>query len=210
MKSFFNPDNFLWRGFAYFSDFFMLTACWILCSVPLITMGSATIALYDAAAHGLRMQEPGMYRRFFRTFKKELLRGSLLTLICAAGGLLLNFSYQAVQQLAGESHPMIVTVYFCLMLLPMGWACWVFALESRFSTSLGTLLVNGGKFMLGYLPRTIVIVVLLVIALNVCIQLPFLVIVMPGALVFLQSGSIEKVFKNYMPEDEADSIEEPV
>jgi len=100
MSGFFNPDNWLWKFFGKIYDFFGLSCMWVLCSMPLVTVGPASIALYDAAAHCLRGDETKLAKRFFRTFKKELVPGILLTLVWAAIAMAFWFGYQIVFQMA--------------------------------------------------------------------------------------------------------------
>lgn len=210
MNRFLNPENWLWRFFSRLADFFFTSACWLICCIPVLTIGSATIALYDTVAHCVRGGEGEMFRRFFRTFKNELLRGCLLTVLFAAIAFLLNAGYQILVQSSQGSNTMTVVsiVYFCSLFIPLGWACWCVALESRFVYPFGQLLRNGFAFTFGYLPQTAVIVIIFVLALNLCINLPFLLVFAPGAAAYFQSRFIEKVFIKYMPEEEEDSIEE--
>ena len=67
-NSFFNPENWLWKPFGKIADHLILSALWLLCSVPIVTAGAASTALYDCAAHCTLGGEPGMLSRFFRTF----------------------------------------------------------------------------------------------------------------------------------------------
>ena len=209
MRNFFNPENWLWRGFGLLADYFLLSACWFLCSIPVVTVGSASIALYDAVAHCVKGGEEHMIRRFFRTFKNELLRGCLLTLLFAGLALLLNGGYQVMTQLgSSETMKTLSMVYFCLLLLPLGWACWCLALESRFVYPLGQLLKNALAFTFGHLPQTLAIALVFVVGYNVLLNFPFAVMVVPAPMAHLQSLFIEKVFVKYMPPKEEESIEE--
>ena len=210
MKRFFNPDYWLWKGFGRLADYFLISMCWLICCLPLVTAGSATIAMYDTVYHCIRENEGNLFRRFFTTLKSELLRGCLLTVIFAAAAFLLNAGYQVLTQLGDGSNAMTVLgiVYFCTLFIPLGIACWAVALESRFVYPLGQLLKNSFAFTFAYLPRTAAIVVVFVLVLNLCINFPFFLMVAPAAAGHLQSVFIEKVFKQYMPEEEEESIEE--
>ena len=201
--NFFNPDNWLWRGFGRLADFFILSALWILCSIPVVTIGAASIALYDTVAHCFRYSEGGMIGRFFRTFKKELKRGILLTLVWAVIGYLFNVSYQLVTQLGDGSTfwTIFSLVYFVILVIPVGAACWAIGLESRFTYSFGQLHKNAIMFTLGYFPRTFAIVVIFALFYNVVINLFFMVIFLPAIMVNLQSMFMEPVFRKYMPEE---------
>lgn len=197
----FNSENFIWRWCAKLADYVILSCFWILCCIPVVTIGPACIALYDATAHCVQGPEGGTYRRFFRTFKRELGRGILMTLMWAAICWFLNAGYQVMVQLAeGSSTWTILSiVYFCSLFIPLGTVCWAVALESRFTYSFGALHKNAFIFTFAHLPHTFAIVALLVLAINVCINFFPLIIVIPGLMVYLQSFFAERVLKKYMP-----------
>ena len=202
--NFFNPDNWLWRGFGRLADFFLLSALWILCSIPVVTIGTASIALYDTVAHCFRYNEGGMVSRFFRTFKRELVRGILLTVVWAVAGYLLNVSYQIMTQLGDGSTfwTILSLVYFVILTIPVGMACWAIGLQSRFTYGFGQLHKNAAMFALGYFPRTIAIVLIFVVFYNVLINIFILVMFLPALMVNLQSMFMEPVFRKYMPAEE--------
>ena len=201
---FFNPDNWLWRGFGRLADFFILSILWLVCSIPLVTLGASSIALYDTVAHCFRYNEGGMMARFFRTFKRELVRGILLTVIWAALGYLLNVSYQIVTQLGDGSTfwTVVGLVYFVIMTIPVGIACWAIGLQSRFTYSFMELHKNAAMMTLGYFPRTLAIVVIFALFYNVLLLMPFMLMFLPAIMVNLQSMFMEPVFRKYMPEEE--------
>lgn len=203
MKSFFNSENFLWQWFARIGDFFLLSCMWTLCSLPLVTVGTASIALYDTVAHCVRGKETDLFSRFFRTFKNELGRGILLTLLWAAVGLILNVGYQVIVQVtAGTELSILGVVCFMLLLIPIGVVCWLVAIESRFVYSFAGLHRTAGIFTMAHLPSTLAIVFLFVAALNLLQRIPFLVMFIPGLTATLQSIFIERVFVKYMPKEE--------
>lgn len=200
MKNFFNPENFLWRWFGHLADYFLLSCLWALCSAPLITVGAASIALYDTVAHCVRGKEEDMFRRFFRTLKNELGRGILLTLFWTVAGLTLNFGYQILVQLATQSDVMnmVRIAYFITLVIPLGMGCWAIAIQSRFTHSFFSLHRTALSFTFLHIPQTLAIAALFVIALNLVLNIPFLVMFLPGMTVAFQSWFIEKVFVKYM------------
>ncbi|MBQ8236530.1 MAG: DUF624 domain-containing protein [Oscillospiraceae bacterium] len=210
MNGFFNPDNWLWRSFGKIFDFFGLSCMWFLCSMPLITVGTASIALYDTAAHCLRGTETNLAKRFFSTFKKELIPGILITILWAVIAMLFWFGYQIVYQM-GQADPnlaLFAVVYYFSLLIPVGVLCWVFAVESRFVYRFFQLHKMSLYFTFAHLPATIAVVVLALIAIEICLDFPFMVIFVPGILVYLQSFFIERVFRKYMPEEQTAEVEE--
>ena len=201
--NFFNPENWLWRFFGRLADYFILSILWMVCSIPVVTIGASSIALYDTVAHCFRYEEGEMVKRFFRTFKREQVRGILITVLWAVVALLLNMSYQILTQMGepGSVWSTISVIYFMALLIPVGIACWGIGLESRFAYSFKELHKNAVIFTLGYLPRTLAIVVIFALFYNVLINLPFLIMFLPAIMVNLQSLFMEPVFRKYMPEE---------
>ena len=54
----FNPQNRFWQTLDHFADLLILSLLWLVCSLPLITAGAASAALYDAVARCVRGGEP--------------------------------------------------------------------------------------------------------------------------------------------------------
>lgn len=204
MKRFFDSDNRIWRSINRLADYFLVSICWLLCSLPLLTLGTASIALYDTVAHCIKGDEGHMLRRFFQTFRRELLRGILLTLLWTGAAWLLYAGYQYLVGRSADSNPMTVVsiVYYCSLLIPLGCLCWSLALESRFTASFCQLLKNSFAFTFAYLPTSCAVTALFVLAANLCLNFPVFLAVIPGIMVHLQSHFIEKVFQKHMPAEE--------
>ena len=199
MSGFFNPDNWLWKFFGKAFDFFGLSCMWLLSSMFIVTIGPASIACYDAAARCLRQGEKNMAGRFFRTLKRELIPGILITLVWAVIFFVLWTGFQIVSQMG---TPLITVVYYFSMAVPIGILCWLIPIQSRFVYKFGQLHKMAFIFALRHLPSTLVILALALATLEVCINFPFFLMFLPGIMVYLQSFFIEKVFKKYMPEEE--------
>ena len=71
MNQIFNPENFFWKCFDKMADVVGLSLLWFMCSLPVVTIGPACAALYDASARCVRGGEGSPYGRFLRTFRRE-------------------------------------------------------------------------------------------------------------------------------------------
>ena len=209
MSGFFNPDNFLWRFFGKAFDIFGASCMWLLCSMPLITVGTASIALYDTVAHCLRGSETNLAKRFFGTFKKELIPGILLTILWAAIAMFFWFSYQIIYQMAQADAALSIfaVVYYFTLAIPVGILGWAIAVESRFVYRFFQLHKMALYFCFAHLPTTIIMVLLALAAIEICVDFPFMALFVPGIIVYFQSFFMEKVFKKYMPAEEPEQIE---
>lgn len=204
MRSFFNPENWLWRGFGRIADFFLLSGCWFLACIPLVTIPAACIALYDAAAHCVLNNERGTYSRFFRTWKAELKRSVGIAVMWLAIAFLLSIGYQTLHQRAqaDASQAMFGIVYYFCLSVPVAIFCWLLAVESRFVHRFGQLHKMAVYFTFAHLPTTVCIVAIALVTYELCVRTVFLVMVLPGICAYIQSIFIERVFRKYIPAKE--------
>jgi uncharacterized membrane protein YesL len=196
-------ENFFLRWFGRLADVIVLSLLWTLCSLPLVTMGAATIALYDAIAQCIHGNHESPCKYFFHVFKTELLRGILITLVWAALGVVLYLGYAFLHQW-GQTMPVARTysmVYLGTLLIPVAIFCWLIPLESRFSYGFFGLHKEAATFVIVHLPTTGIMLGVTAVAAVITIVMPALIILLPGLVVTLHSYFAEKVFKQYIDED---------
>ena len=87
----FNYDNPIWSFIGKFCDLLILNILWILLSIPVVTAGAATTAVYYVTLKLVRDEEGPTIRSFFRSFKENFRQATLLWLILLAVGCLLAF-----------------------------------------------------------------------------------------------------------------------
>ncbi len=199
MRNLFNPEKGLWQLLGYIGDLVMLSLLWAVCSVPLVTLGAATAALYDAVVAAFRRGETGYLGRFLSTFKRELVNSLLPTLLW--GGLLALLFWllrRFTASAQGSAAVVAAVAFLVLLLIPLGCACWTFPLLSRFTLGFGQLLGNAARISLGYLPRTLLITASAVASFYLTLRLALLpVFLLPALLALLWSLLMEPVFKKY-------------
>lgn len=202
-KPFFDTENTLWHWVGKLPEMIALSVLWVLFCLPVVTVVPACIALYDAVARNLRPNETGMFRRFFRTFKNELPRGIVLSILWVGLTVFLVWVFYILKARAkeGGSWDVYLLVYQVSTLIPAAVFAWLVPLQSRFVYSFGTLFKNSCIFAISYLPYTALILGIFLAALWALeFALP-LVLILPVLIVLLQSLPIEKVLKKHMPEE---------
>jgi uncharacterized membrane protein YesL len=200
MKSnLFDPESWLWKPFGRIADFILLSALWLLCSLPLVTAGPAFCAMYDCCARCVLGKEGGMTARFFRTFRRELGLGigSLLLWGAVLGlglGILRTFTSNAT---GTDANVILAWGMAFLLALLVGVAAWVFPLLSRFTFRFTDLQLMSVRLALGHLPRTVAVAAVTVASGWLCLRFLLPVIIVPGLGCFLIAHLLEPVFKTY-------------
>ncbi len=210
----FNPLNGFWRGFARVCDVVGLSVCWVVCSLPVVTVGAATTALYDAVFHGVRKGELGDYARFFRTFRDSFKPATLATVpALVLGAALFYFWYVAFVMASGGSRAAVIWLYACRILLLAPLAVWLFAMFtlSRFTFGPWELLKTAAKLALGHLPSAVIVALLTEELAVFTYQKVFLpAFFTPGLAALLCSLFMERIFAPYLPKDQSEDGDETV
>ena len=80
-QGFFNYDNEIWRFVGRLADIMVLNFLWVICSLPIVTLGISTTALYYCTLKIVKDEDDGNARMFFRSFKRNWKEGLIIWLI---------------------------------------------------------------------------------------------------------------------------------
>ena len=86
---FLQQDTFLTKFLSRLIDLVTVSVLWFLCSIPIITIGASTTAMYDVTLHLVLDDTSGIAQTFFSSFRKNYGRATIVFLAFAASGLFL-------------------------------------------------------------------------------------------------------------------------
>lgn len=93
MASFFSIDSAYGRFMNKVGDIILLSVLWLVSSLPVVTMGTATCAAYYTAAKVLRHHSGYVSKEFFRSFKQNLRSSIVFNVFYLIFLVLLVFNY---------------------------------------------------------------------------------------------------------------------
>lgn len=209
MGDLFNPDALLWRWCSRILDIMVLSICWFFCSIPVVTVGAASAALYDAAVHGLRRDEPGAYGRFFRTFRRELKTAVPAAVLWGAALAAVVWGGSQIGTVIQEPVPVLAAAaaFVLLLVFVLGTVSWLFPLLSRFTFSFGALNRTAAQFFIVHLPSSVLLAVLLAVSAWACRRFLFPVFFIPCTEALLASFLVERAFQKHMPPEDPGTTE---
>ena len=165
---------------------------WLLCSLPVVTLGAASSALYYAVVKCIRHERGGLTKSFFKAFRRDFKTATLLWLIFLAAGLLFAADVRAFSRMNGGT---METVGKILLLALLAFFPWVFAFVSRFSNTVGGTLKYCAYLALRNVGRTLLMAAELLGFGLVVWLMPPLIFLLPGLVCLLLSLHIEPVFR---------------
>ena len=176
-------------------DLIYIGVLWLLCSVPLVTLGASSTALYYAVVKCIRHDRGGLTSTFFQGFRRNFRQATLLWLICL-GVILLGlgdvYAFSQMGVRAGE----LLYVLSRLLLLPVPLLFpWIFAFLSRFENTVAGTLRFAFWLAVKYAGKSVLLLLELTAGLVIAWLLPQIAPLLPGVLCLLMSYAIEPALR---------------
>lgn len=211
MGGFFNPEKGVWAALSTMVDVCGLSILWLLLCIPVFTIGPATAALYYAVVKCVRPGEPGAFGAFFRSFRENFRIGALASLACVPAVVLLacGVAIMWANHRSSDAGAVLFVAYCVALILPLGVLCWLFPLLARFTFTLKQLFLTALQLAVGYLPATVVVAALTVLAAVPSAIYWWPALFLPAVAVLAASLLFERIFRRYAPELSGGQEEEP-
>ena len=201
MENLLSVDGALIRILTKLGNLILLNVLWIIGCIPLITIGTSTTAFYYAVVKTVRRERSYPAKEFWQSYKKNLLRGSLVTLIFLAGTLLFYFNREYVAAINHGTAITKVIVYDGLFIIAIALLVCIFPVLSRFSLGLLRIWKLTFVMVIRFAPYTILLVAgTLTIGYLQFRYLPIpLIFMIPALWCYAASFLIERMLKKYTP-----------
>ena len=189
-------------------DLMLLNFLFLLCCVPLVTIGAAVTALDTAVyrlAHGT---EGRLLALFFRTFRQSFRRATPVWLLLLIAGGAAALDIRILSPLGGALRLLCVPFFLLLLIALLAAGC-AFPLLSQFDNTVRGTLKNAVFLSLGYLPRSLLITALNILPFVLALTDLYLFLTVGFLWVFLYFSAaaylnmklLEKVFAPYRAEE---------
>lgn len=194
------PESRLFLVLSKIFDLFLLSVLWLICSVPLVTIGAATTALYYTAVKSVRRGRGGIIENFVRCFRVNFRQSALLTLLYIAFTGWTYILYRLAAGLSGGTgwsavYPFVIAGF----LIPVGaMLAYQFPVLSRFCLPLNRQLKMAFGMAIRHFPSTLLLVAVVTAAAWTGYRCPLLLCLLPGAACLLCSLPMERIFAKYM------------
>ena len=211
LSGFFNYDNPVWRFIGKFGDLIILNVLWLVCSLPVFTIGASTTAVYYVTLKLARDDDGYTVRSFFKSFKENFKQATAIWLILLLAGVVLGVDLYFFARLFNGSSTVktvMLTVFLAISLVYAAIVMYIFPLQSRFYNPIKRTFFNAFFMSIRHLFRTIGMIVIdgVLIAAGFVFMIPpvlmiFMLFGFP-LLAFINSYILSPVFHLYMPKEE--------
>ena len=201
----FSFNSWLSRFLYLVADIVILHVLFIVCSLPIITIGASTTALYYAGMKRVRRDESYLSKNFIYAFKENFRQSTLIWLI-----LILVWGLLLLDLRIGMSVPGVLgnamLISCSVLLIPVAFiALYIFPFEAKFENSIRENFKNA--FLMSF--SNFVWTILLIILIGTFVIMTFTFIPFMGLMImcgfglfgYLASGIFVYIFRKYIPNE---------
>lgn len=199
MRGLFNPDNRFWRFMGKLWDALWVSILWILCSIPIVTIGASTTAVYYVTMKLVKDEESYVTKQFFKAFKENFKQATIvwLLLLLSGCGLFSSFIYFFYAE-----DTVVVTFMMAIdVIMAVVWmfiSQFIYAVIARFSNNVKNIFVMAMTLSSKNWYFTIINILIQAVILVAAYFFPPLFLAAMGWTAFFQSFFIRKIFDKYI------------
>lgn len=210
----FNEDNFLYIILCRIWDIVLINILFIVCSIPIVTIGPAFTAMHHVTLRIVKGNNPGTFRTFFRAFKQNFKQSFvvwIISLICIII-LLANIEFLKAMNTSFASFLYYATYIILIFIIVMN--LYIHPVIAAFEGTIKTQISNSVIFTFAKPAYAFIMFILWAFPLALTyidagLQSLYAfcwVFFGFGTLAYINSTFLYKLFKPYLPEDNDDYI----
>lgn len=169
MGRLFSPDSGLAKGLSYVGDMMVLNILFLLCSLPVVTIGASGTALFTVASRMAKDDHTGIVSPFFRAFRENFWKATAEWLLLLSAGILIWLG-SGVVKANPDRFPFAVSVVYVLAAVFL-WltVSWVFPVQAKFENTVFRTIKNAFILGMAHPARSIALMLLTALIPGLCV-----------------------------------------
>ena len=187
-------DNIIVRALSRMFDLILLNLLWLACSLPVITIGASTTALYSVTLKMAANEEGYILRGFLEAFRRNWKQSTAVWLVLLAAGAALGADFMIVRRLPGTLGAAGMALAGAAAALYLLETVFVFPLIAKFENTTFHMMKNAILIPAVRFP----FMVLVMLTVGMCLALTFLntATILVGAVIWSLIGMSLLAFAN--------------
>jgi uncharacterized membrane protein YesL len=194
-----NRGNSISKFSTKLTDILILNLLWVICCLPIITIGASTTALFYVALKLVKEEEKiNIVKSFYKSFKENFKQSTLMWLINLVFGVMLGAVYYYLLKIANnpgifmKGATVLVTILYVFSVL------YAYPLMSRYNNSIARTILNSFVLSIRYFSRTTFIIIFAAVLIGIgmynTITLLILLVFGVGIFAYVVSIYVRKIF----------------
>ena len=159
MGKIFNLDNPVWSFIGKLVDMLLLTLLWVVFSLPLVTIGASTSALYYCSQQLVSNSEEHLAKSFVASFRKSFKQSTITWGVAMVSGMILAVDMYLFKNMDTNISKVILIVFVLISIVVAMFAIYMFAMIARYEKNLKTMFIMSLVLSIRSLPWSVFMVV---------------------------------------------------
>ena len=203
MMKMLNPESKFSKVINRMADYIILGVLWLVCCLPIFTIGAATTALYYTALKLLEGEESYLSKDFFRSFKMNFRQATLLWLAALGGAAFLAYDLLLCYRIGNGVATVAVGGLAFLYVLTL---MYLFPYLSKFYCTFAQAIKSALFMSFRHFGSSILLLVVNGLLVFTAMCNPYLIMLLPAVSTYLNSLVFWRIFKKYIPPKEEEAV----
>lgn len=200
LNGLFSMDGPIYKFGTIVYDLFILNVLWFIFSIPIVTAGAATTALFYAAGKRVRNEDGYLFRDFWRSFKMNFKQSTIVWIIQLILFWVVATNIRNIHILGGMA-PYMLPLQFVIAIELFIISIYVFPLIARFHITLPNIFKTAFLMANKHFVTTILCIAAAAGILFAVYYWGFFILFAMSAYAYWISYMIDRIFKKYIPKD---------
>lgn len=206
----FKPDGPIFSTLSRLLDLMILNVLWMVCCLPIVTIGPATTAMYTVLFKMREKKDDTIIGQFFRALRGNFRQAFPAGLLLVAVGIVLMMDFRVVFFDSSFTLQWLRWLFWVVLTAAAAYFSWLFPLIAKFENDLRGMLRNARLMMLRHLPVTVIITFLNLLPVLLAYFNPYLTLwnmllfwlfLGFGLIAFVNSLLLYRVFYRYFSQE---------
>lgn len=207
-NSLFGPDTMFARFMNKLWDIIWTGLLWVLCSLPVVTMGASSCAAYQCIITVARGKNSGVTNLFFQVFKENIKTTIVLKIIGILFIAWLGFDIIYLYGYGTDFSRTLSFILYIVLALYIMVVSYLYPLTSRFDESRFTLFKLSFYLTFRYFLMSIATLIIFLVCVYAVYAMPWTIFLMPGFYWYLVSFPVKKAIGMMAGDKDTDEEEE--
>lgn len=154
-------DNIFVRILTKIFDLLLLNLLFVICSLPVVTIGAALSALYTVLMKMAENKEGYIIKGFFNALKKNFRQSTFIWIILLIIGMMLEADFVVLSKMEGNIRNVMWILWIAVMIFYVIEVVFVFPLMAKFENTTSQMLKNAMLIPISRLPIAFAIMLLI-------------------------------------------------
>lgn len=153
-------NNIVIRALSKLCDLMLLNIMWIICSIPIFTIGASSTAMYTVMLKVIKNEEGYIGKDFLKAFRENFRKSTILWMIIAALGGIVFLDFWLSRYFTVQIKVILQIIFLILGAVVLCMLIYAFPLTARYENSIKNTLKNALILSEAQLPYTALLLII--------------------------------------------------